>query len=261
MTAPDPLQPGPVPSHEPAVEFRRQTTKSSAVRAGIITGVAILVVAGAAVTMGASPGTSPAASAAAGTQPDSTAETDQRLGHGLRGEGRGFGAITITAIDGDQLSLETEDGWTRTITVTDATTISEAGQAVDLADLEVGDEIRFRQTRADDGSFQIDAIAVLAPTVGGTVSAVGTDSITVTTRDGATQTIHVGADTVFRVRGVEDAGLADITVDMKVIAAGTLRADGSLDAGIVQAGVHRLGGGPGPHAAPDASPEASGTTG
>lgn len=229
---------------------------------------------------------------------------------GLKGDrGPGKGPITIRAIAGGQLSLATEDGWTRTITVGPGTTITKGGVAIGVADLRVGDEIRFRQTRNADGTYAITAIVVPTPRAGGEVSAidgnnitvkgkggathviivtgstvytvgdaagskadvkVGTEidaegtvagdtftataihvelprlggtvtgktanTITVTTKAGTPATIHVSSGTTYRIKGNAAAGLADIAVGDRVSAAGTLRADGSLDAVAVGTG-------------------------
>ena len=51
-------------------------------------------------------------------------------GPGFGRGGFGFGGITITAIDGSNLSLKTEDGWTRTIAVTSDTAVTRAGKTI-----------------------------------------------------------------------------------------------------------------------------------
>src|SRR3990172_131687 len=146
-------------------------------------------------------------------------------GHdGLRIPGRGSLAlrqIAISAISGADVTLTTEDGWTRTITVTDATTITRAGEAITLADLKVGDQVRFRQVRSDDGTFAVTAIAVILPHVAGEVTATDGETITIERRDGTTGTIHVGSATTFHVRGVTNATLSDITTGMLIAAVGT----------------------------------------
>jgi hypothetical protein len=222
-----------------------------------------------------------------------------------------FGGVTITAIDGSNLSLKTEDGWTRTIAVTSSTKITKGDDTIALSDLKVGDSIGFSQTRNDDGSYTIDAIAVLVPRVAGTVSDVSSSGFTLKARDGTTwtisvtdsttykvgsangsksdvksgtdvvvsgkkgstdtsltaqsvlirvpvvfgqvtakgdntitikrvdgtsQTVHVGSDTTYKVRGKETASLSDITVGMNIVAQGAQRSDGSIDATTVAAG-------------------------
>jgi hypothetical protein len=309
---------------EPEIHFS-QRLRGNPWRIAAFIGVFLAVVAGAAVTMGASPAASPSTSGT-GTGAAAVAVTSDDSGSALDRHGRfggsGFGAITITAIDGSNISLETEDGWTRTITITSATTITKEGEAIDADELAVGDQIRFRQTRATDGTFSITAInvvlpkvagtvtavtadtitittrdgtsrtitttgsttyrlggadgtradvvvgstivaagtegsgdaftattvAVKAPRVGGTVTAVSGSTITIETRDGSSETINVDADTIFTVAGVEDADIGDVAVGMRLIAVGRRAADGSLDATAVRAGAFGLrGGGPWKH--------------
>ena len=153
------------------------------------------------------------------------------FGHG---HGFMFGGITVTAINGNDLSLETEDGWTRTITVDDGTTYSKSGDDIALGDLAVGDKIAFRQTLEDDGSWTIDAIAVILPHVGGEVTAVDGSTITVEGRDGETATITVNGDTEYQVNA-DAATLADVEVGMVLIAEGTDNGDGSITATKVKA--------------------------
>ncbi len=155
--------------------------------------------------------------------------------------GPGFGGIEITAINGSSLSLTTEDGWTRTITVDDGTTYTKAGEDIALGDLAVGDTIGFRQTLEDDGTWTIDAIAVLLPHVGGEVTAVDGSTVTVELRGGTTERVNIDGDTSIVVNG-DAAELADIEVGMVLVAAGTENSDGSLDATRVRAGDMRLRG-------------------
>ena len=142
----------------------------------------------------------------------------------------GFGQITVTAINGSSLSLKTADGWTRTITVSNATTYSKAGATIRLSDLKVGDQIRFKQTRQSDGSYTIDAIAVVLPHLGGQVTAINGSTITVQGRDGTTGTIKVTSSTTFQVDDNTKAALADIKVGAFLVAEGTKNSDGSLNA-------------------------------
>ena len=226
-------------------------TRSIPVRIGIVAGSAILFVVGAAAAMGASPAPSsaPAATPDSGTTAPANpvAPFDgigPRLGilggpdmHGGPGfKFGGFGDISIAAISGSSLSLKTDDGWTRTIAVGSSTTITKAGQTIALGDLKVGDQIVFGETKASDGSFTIDEIRVVLPVVGGQVTAVGADSITVDQKGGASATIHVSSGTTYDVDGTTTAKLPDITVGSFVVAEGTERSDGSLDASTVHAG-------------------------
>ena len=160
-------EPQPVEFRE---RIRRPLLSGTAARGGIVLGSALLFTIGIMSVMGASP--SPATGAdpcraphrSTHRQPRSTPTTAppsrgarEILGGGpgfgfgfgrtAVGIGIGFGGVTITAIDGSNLSLKTDDGWTRTIAVTSDTKITRADKTIAVGDLKVGDEITFRQTR------------------------------------------------------------------------------------------------------------------
>lgn len=182
---------------------------------------------------------------AAGTTSDTPATVVGDLnggGPGGPGFGHAFGGISIAAIAGSSISLETADGWTRTITVDSGTTYTKAGATIALGDLKVGDEIGFRQTNETDGSWTIDSVAVILPQLGGEVTAVDGSSITVKQRDGTSATIKVTGTTTYNVAGAT-AKLADVKVGMFLVAEGTKNTDGSLNASDVHAGT------PGDHGA------------
>lgn len=263
-------------------------SRSVPVRIGIVAGSAVLFVVGAVAAMGASPAPSGAtASPDTGTTPGTPgtpfkgAPFDGAMpkigmmgGPGLDFRGGfkrgGVGDITISAIDGSSLSLKTDDGWTRTIAVGSSTTITKGGQTIAVGDLKVGDQIVFGETKGSDGSFTINQVKVVLPVVGGQVTAVGSDSITVDQKGGGSATIHVSASTTFDVNGNGSAKLSDITVGSFVVAEGTQRSDGSLDAGTVHAGMRgdrgpggmgpMFRGGPNDHDNPGANPSASPST-
>ena len=243
----------PIESNEVEFHEKVQTPigRTRAARVGIVAGAAFLFVVGAVAAMGASPSPStgtdpvaPAASAAPGSSaaPDTTKPGGDR--HGFGGFGRGdfggfgrfgFRVITITAIDGSDLSLKTEDGWTRTITVTSTTTITKGGATITVGDLAVGDQIAFAQDRATDGTYTVTAIKVVLPSVIGEVTAIDGNTITVTQPGGTTATIHVDGDTTYQVNGAAGS-LSDVKVGSFIAAEGTQRSDGSLDAAAVRTG-------------------------
>ena len=178
-------------------------------RVATLAGATLVLVGGAAIAMAASPEPSTAPNPDATTQPDGTTDGGRLFRPLLRGLGLGdgfagvagrhggfaAGNITITAINGSSVSLETVDGWTRTITVTDQTTITKEGEEIALADLQVGDKIRFRQTVDDAGNYTVTAIAVVLPSVIGQATAVDGDSITLSQPDGTSVTVHVDSST------------------------------------------------------------------
>jgi Domain of unknown function (DUF5666) len=320
--------PTPPPVTGPA--FTARTGAPNRLRVLLVLGAALLLIVAAAATSFAAssvPSGSSGGAPAAVLVPDDGTAVDPGAGRfGGRG---GFGDITIAAISGNDLTLQTADGWRRTITITSTVELTKGGQPVAVSALNVGDQVRFRQTRNDDGTYTVTAVAVVVPSirgeasaitssgfkvttrdgsvwtvtvsgstayqygqgtgsladvkdgqtvrVSGTVSAdnqmtaitvrvagdraVGTvtaktaDTITIKRRDGSSLTIHVDADTTFRVRGAENATLADVAVDMAIGVTGRARADGSIDADVVAAGKLRgFGFGRGGDKAPAASP-------
>jgi hypothetical protein len=246
------------PTESNEVEFHEKVQtpigRTRAARVGIVAGAAFLFVVGAVAAMGASPSPStgtdpvaPAATTAPGSSaaPDTTKPGGDRRGFGgfgrgdfgvLGGFGRfGFRDITITAINGSDLSLKTQDGWTRTITVTSNTTITKGGATITVGDLAVGDQIVFAQDRATDGTYTVTAIKVVLPSVVGEVTAISGNTITVTQPGGTTATIHVDGDTMYTVNGAAGS-LSDVKVGSFIGAEGTQRSDGSLDAAAVRTG-------------------------
>lgn len=106
----------------------------------------------------------------------------------------------------------------------------------------------------------------------GTVASKTDTSIVVTTAAGKTVTVNVSSTTRYSVPGVTSATLANIAVGNRVVAQGTLNADGSLNGTLVQTatngqpgsgrGGRGFGGGSGRGrgGAPSATPSGSGPT-
>jgi hypothetical protein len=273
MTTPvDPIEPPASPASAPTA-FSATLKSSAVLRVGGVLAAAFVLLVSAALTFGASPtpsGATPQASPPAPGGSGAPRLRDRGLGgpgfrFHLGGAGRlGFGAISITAIDGSNVSLKTEDGWSRTIAVSGTTKLTRGGAAIALGDLKVGDRVRFHETRNADGTFAIDRIDVVLPSVVGKVTAKTADTITVEQLGGGTATIHVNASTTYRVAGKANATLSDIAVGAIIGAAGQQRADGSIDATTVRAAPKagrwfggRDGAGAKPKKAPNATPNAS----
>jgi hypothetical protein len=246
-------------------------------------GACLAVIVSTAIAMGASPRPSTTSGAGASAAPSAKphAEGSERPDRGVfkfklkgggfgpfafggpgLGIGLGRGGVEITAIDGSNVSLKTVDGWTRTIEVTSSTQITKGGATIALSDLAVGDTIRFRQKRNDDGTFTVTRIEVVLPSVAGIVTTKTGSTITLRQSDGSSVTVHVNGSTQFRVQGVTGAAkLSDVAIGMGLIANGEKNADGSLNASRVLAGDGRklrAGGKPGnPHDDSDGQPGAS----
>lgn len=177
----------------------------------------------------ASNGGSTAALAAGGT----TIPSHPELGPGWQGPGVGPASassieITITKIDGSKLSLQTTDGWTRTIDATGAT-ITKGGQTIAVSDLKVGDQINFRESRQSDGTYKITTITVLVPTVSGTVTAIGASSITISQPGSTTKNLAVTGSTTYSQAGATVSKSALVVGD-RIEAQGTVDSSGNFTA-------------------------------
>jgi uncharacterized protein DUF5666 len=287
MTTPiDPIDAPPQPSMASArggaVTFGGKVRGPGIVRVGVVLAATLVLLVTAALTFGASPSPSGGTNATPQTPPPNGGAPgnggprlrDRGFGgpFGLGDRARfGFGDITVTAVEGSNLSLKTDDGWTRTITTTASTKVTRGGATIAIGDIKAGDHVRFRETRNADGTFSITAVDVVVPSVVGKVTAKTADTITVQGLDGNTATIHVSGSTKYRVPGKDNATLGDIEVGAIVGAQGEKRADGSIDATTVRGapkpgrwfgGRNGQDGKPrtGPNAAPTPTPS-SGTTG
>ena len=145
-------------------------------------------------------------------------------GSGPRGGGPGRGPITIRSINGFNLGLGTDDGWTRTIEVLSTTVITKGGQPFALGDLKVGDEIRFTEKKNDDGTYTITSITVPTANAGGEVTAVDATTITVKGRGDTTRVITVNGSTAYKL-GSAAGTKADVKVGRTVDAQGTTSGD------------------------------------
>lgn len=253
-----PTDADPAPAPTDAVHYSTRSAGPGKLRAGIVAGAAVALAVGAVATSMAA---TPAPSATTATTPTVGGGTsgaagiltapalvagplvdamDETFDHGRMG-GMGFHDITISAINGSSITLKTDDGWTRTVTVTDPVTLTKGGAEIALSDLAVGDEVRLSQTRNADGTYTVDGIAVVVPSVRGTVSDVGSTGFKVTTRDGSVWTIAVNGATEYRY-GTGDGSLSDVTNGTTVVVLGESAGDNALTALTVQvAGDHVAG--------------------
>ena len=158
--------------------------------------------------------------------------------HGRLGGPGGFRDITVGAISGSNVTLTTDDGWSRTIAVTSSIELTKGGQTIELSDLAVGDSVRFSQTRNDDGTWTVAAIAVVVPSVAGTISEVSASGFKVTNRDGSVWTITTDGATTYRI-GAVDGTRAIVTDGATVRVQGESTGDNALKALSVQAAADR----------------------
>ena len=152
-------------------------------------------------------------------------------GQGMAGGrmGGGLGQISITAIDGSKVSLQSATGWTRTIDIT-GVTLKRAGSTIAATGLKVGDHIALGEARGTTaGTFTLQSVTVVLDEAAGTVSKIDASTITVAGFGGRATTITTSSSTVYRRAGTTIAR-ADIAVGERLTAAGTSAGAGSLAA-------------------------------
>ena len=224
--------------------------------------VAAIVLALAAIAVGASlgrPGALSAAglTAAAGASaspaasPDASGKPDRNAwgrgfgfpfggGPGWSGSGR-FGSggrggiladITIASIDGTQVGLASANGWKRTIDVA-GVAITRAGETIALGDLKVGDRVSISETPASDGTYTVKGITVVLDQTGGKVSKLDASTITVGAGNSKSVTITTDGTTVYRRDG-QPITRDEISAGDRIIAWGTKDAAGNLKAAAVE---------------------------
>lgn len=157
-----------------------------------------------------------------------------------RGEGRmqmrGPGtAGTITAIEGQTITLKTVNGGTATVKLTEQTRFNKDRQPAKLADFKVGDSVVVRGEEARANTYTATMVAAAGggmmqtmsegmgkQFIAGKVEKIDDLKLTITRVDGQTQVIEVDENTSFRKQG-ESITLADIKVGDDVMGRGALK--------------------------------------
>lgn len=153
--------------------------------------------------------------------------------HGPGGPGGAGGHVTISAINGQTLTLKTDDSWTRQVTVGPTTTYRRAGQAITVGDLHPGDAVHVRQQIQADGSVSIVGVDVALPKLDGQVTAVSGTSLTLQRPDGSTKTAALTGSTTY-VKFGQPAKASDVTTGDRVHAEGALDSAGNFTALVVR---------------------------
>lgn len=145
----------------------------------------------------------------------------------------------VSAVTSSGFKVTTRDGSVWTVTVNGSTKYNYGQGDGSLADVKDGTTVVVSGNTTADNALTALGVRVAPDRAVGTVTAKTADSITIKRRDGSSLTVHVDADTTFRVAGTDNAKLSDITVDMAIGVSGRARADGSIDADAVAAGTLR----------------------
>ena len=174
--------------------------------------------------------------------------------------------VTVTAVNGETVSLVTDDGWSRDLD-TSTVVITLDKETLTAADLAVGDKVQVVQVQNANDTWTVTGLQLVLPEVMGVVSDVTADGFTVTEVDGTSTVVTVSDATKWPVSmlGAPAAGLDSVKDGDLVMARGKLAEDGSMDATTVmlEATTISIGMGdpgmpvPAPVPAPEASPAAS----
>ena len=163
---------------------------------------------------------------------------------------------TVASVGTNTFTLTTHDGTTVTVDVSSATTYLDQGvTSPTLSDVKVGDHVAVFGT---DSSNTVTATKVAIggpgghdghgpfggtpPAAMGTVASIGTNTFTLSTRDGTTVTVDVGSSTTYAEFGVNSASISDVKVGTHVAVFGT---DSSNTVTATKVGIANPNGGPG----------------
>jgi len=189
----------------------------------------------AAVALGLAVGGGAVANAAGTGSTPSTSAPGAPFGHdGMHGTPPAA-VGTVASVGTNTFTLTGRDGTTVTVDVGSTTTyVDPAVTSPSLADVKVGAHVAVFGT---DSSNTVTATKVAIggpggpggrpgfggtpPAAVGTVASVGTNTFTLTGRDGTTVTVDVGSTTTYREVGVTSATIADVKVGSHVAVFGT----------------------------------------
>jgi hypothetical protein len=174
-------------------------------------------------------------------------------------------AGTVKSVSGQNVTIQDFMGFTRTIHTSSSTTYTRGGQSAASTAVTNGARIAAQGT-VDKNGTDLDAskVAVLLPTVAGTVQSVSGQSFVVQGMGGATHTVTTTGSTTFHQRGSQ-ASLSDVKQGVRIAAMGDRQSNGDLTATSVQilpAGPQHAprGAPPAPSAPPGDGTQPGGTT-
>ncbi|MDT8068839.1 MAG: DUF5666 domain-containing protein [Terriglobia bacterium] len=154
----------------------------------------------------------------------------------VRGPFCGTGG-TITAIEGDTITIKTMDGKQATVKVTPETRYRRDRQEAKLSDFKVGDTVFVRGEPSGENTWTAQGIMsnqnmgrgmmmreeMGKKVIAGEVAKIDGTSLTINRPDGQTQVIQVDETTSFRNAKRESITLADIKVGDRVFGRGELK--------------------------------------
>jgi len=185
---------------------------------------------------------------------NSGASGEQRRG-GERGFQRGQGVVgTITAINGNSVTIKSFEGKTATVNVTPQTTLRKDQQQAKLADFKVGDMVFVRGEPAGENTWNAAMMGSRSEAtrrfhegmgkqfIVGEIKSIDGRNLTIARVDGVTQSITVDENTSFRKNG-ESVTLGDFAPGEHVFVRGEMK-NGVFVPSLLNAGERgRMGGG------------------
>jgi preprotein translocase subunit YajC len=144
----------------------------------------------------------------------------------------------VATVGTNTFTVTGKGGTTVTVTFTGSTKFRYNGQVVSAAPTIVaGEGVIVAGTRNPDGSINARRIGVINRTgLAGTISGIGTNTLTITTKSGASVTVSVTSRTHFIVNGQRSATAPAFTIGEAARVAALKNADGSLTAAVVAVG-------------------------
>jgi len=200
----------------------RQPLRASVQKAAATAAIAVGLVAGgvgiaSAATSGSTSPTPPPAGAHAGPGMDRD---------GARG--------TVTAITPTSITITGFGGTATTYTISSSTTFTKGSSPATASDVTVGARVDLQLTAV--GSTTVASVRIDVPRIGGTVTAVNGNTITIIDEEGFWRTVSVSSSTTY-AKGGSAASLADVTVGQMIRAEGSIAANHTtLDATSVNIG-------------------------
>lgn len=148
---------------------------------------------------------------------------------------------TISAISGNTITLTHGNAVTVTVTVNSNTTYHEADKTISLSDLKTGENVNVHEVKNSDGTTAVDAVDVVLPHAGGTISAINGNTLTLTGPNNTTVTVNLSGSTTYSDLG-KTISQSDLKSGERVDVAGTKNSDGSINAEVVNIMHDRTGG-------------------
>jgi hypothetical protein len=175
-------------------------------------------------------------------------------GQGMRGQAggrgrafRGQGVVgTISAINGNTVTLKSFNGGTATVNITSQTMFRKDQQSAKLSDFKVGDMVFVRGEPTGENTWTAVAMGIRSDAsrrfregmgkefVAGEIKSIDGLNLTITRVDGVTQKITVNENTSFRKNG-ESVTLADFAPGDHIFARGAMK-DGTFVPSMLSAG-------------------------